>query len=105
MKNKEFLFFLAVGLLIYMAMPADVFATTGRYTNTGLEAEAEHLSGFLFGPPIRIAGLLGGVYGLIQSIFSSSITPLLIYGGLGLGANMMPQIVKVLFPATTMLLP
>ena len=60
-----------------------------------MDTVSTNIQDFLFGKTIRKAALtLGLGAGLFQAFMSGSIRPLLIYGGLGLAACYLPNVVN-----------
>ena len=63
--------------------------------NEAMNKTSTSIQDFLFGKTIRKAALtLGLGAGLFQAFMSGSIRPLLIYGGLGLAACYLPNVVE-----------
>ena len=95
MSNKFFL--LAVlGIAGYFLLPEVLLATTtGDYK--AFNDEAIKIQGFLFGPAMKIAGVLGGAYGLIQAVVTSAMRPLFIWGGIGASVNLIPKFIDTFF--------
>ncbi len=104
MNKKAILACACVGLAILCMVPADIFAETtdaafgGNYIST----EATKIGKFLFGAPMRFAGILGGAYGVLQAVLTSSVKPLIIFGGIGMGVNVIPKFIDGVF---TLMLP
>jgi hypothetical protein len=99
MNKKTILACACVGLAVLCFIPADTFAET---TNTAfggnhISDEATKIKGFLFGAPMRFAGILGGAYGVLQAVLTSSVKPLLIFGGIGMGVNVIPKFIDGVF--------
>ena len=96
---------LSGAFLAVMALaPAVVMASTGN--DFGAADFVEHsnkVQDFLFGPVLRLAGIAGGAYGLMQSITTSSVSPILMYGSVGVGANLMPKFINGVFDVSGML--
>jgi hypothetical protein len=86
-----------------MIIPAEAFAATTDFGANGINAEADKIKDFLFGPIMRTAGVVGGAYGLISSIMVSSVRPLLLYGSIGLGTVIVPKFVEGVFVSGAML--
>jgi hypothetical protein len=113
MEKRTLLTYLCLGIAVYMLVPADVLATTQQgakslFDDNALRDMGEHTSkiqNFLFGPPVRIAGVLGGAYGLLQSVLTSSIKPVITFGGIALAVNLIPKFVDAVFNVSTILLP
>jgi hypothetical protein len=104
MNRKTILACTCVGLGVLCFVPADVFAET---TNTAfggnhISAEATKIKEFIFGAPMRFAGILGGGYGVLQAVLTSSVKPLIIFGGIGMGINVIPKFIDGVF---SMMLP
>jgi len=86
-------------------MQDDLLAqTTSDFASADFLDQSQKIQNFLFGPAMRIAGVLGGAYGLMQAILSSSLKPLVIYGGIGLAVNIVPKFIDGVFNVSGMLL-
>ena len=85
-------------------LPVEVLAQTADFGGQGFREHSDKIQGFLFGPAMRLAGILGGAYGLIQAIVASTVKPLLVYGGIGLGVNIIPSFIDGVFSVSGMLL-
>lgn len=99
---------IAIFVLVCMSaalwVPAEVLAQTSDFGGQGFREHSDKIQGFLFGPAMRLAGILGGAYGLIQAIVASTVKPLLVYGGIGLGVNIIPSFIDGVFSVSGMLL-
>lgn len=62
-----------------------------------LDEEVGTLVKTLFGYPIKIAGVLACSYGVLQTYFSSSPKPVMMWGGISLLTFFMPKILNALF--------
>lgn len=93
-----------LAIALALSLSAHLFASTTDFGAQDFLTEANKIKGFLFGPGARIAGVLGGGYGLIQAVLASSIRPLIVYGGIGLGVNLLPKFIDSVF-VSGMLLP
>ena len=95
------------GIVISMIVPVDAIASTlqGGYNAAEIVTESNKIKDFIFGVPMRVAGIMGAGYGLLQAILSSSIQPLLVYGGIGLTVNIAPKFVDMAFSVSSMLIP
>jgi hypothetical protein len=103
--KKTFLTCIAIGAAIYL-LPAEVFAQTASdFASQDFLAQSSKMQSFLFGPAMRIAGIVGGAWGLIQAILSSSLKPLLIFGGIGLSVGLIPKFIDGVFNVSGMLIP
>ncbi len=97
------MFLIGVGVLCCVGV--GLFAeTTSAFGADEINKEASTIKAFLFGPPMKIACIFGGAYGLMQAVLTSAIRPLLLYGGIALGANIIPKFVDKIF-VSGMLLP
>jgi|SaaInlStandDraft_3_1057020.scaffolds.fasta_scaffold31389_1 hypothetical protein len=102
--------FLLLYLFAIILFPEQALATTNgtsdaeglKKVGATLANEANVIKDFLFGAPVKLAGVLGGCYGLLQSVVGSNMRPLILYGGIGLTANMVPKFIDGVF---TLLLP
>jgi hypothetical protein len=104
-QKKTILACIAIGAIIAL-MPLEALAqTASQFASQDFLDQSSHIQKFLFGPAMRIAGVLGGAYGLMQAIFSSSLKPLIIYGGIGLAVNLIPQFIDGIFNVSGMLIP
>lgn len=79
--------------------------TSTDFGGTEIVAQASKIQAFLFGPTMRVAGVIGGAYGLIQAILSSSIKPLIVFGGIGLAVNIIPKFIDGIYGVSGMMLP
>lgn len=89
---------------VFFWVPSEVLAQTSDFGAQGFREHSDKIQGFLFGPAMRLAGILGGAYGLIQAIVASTVKPLLVYGGIGLGVNIIPKFIDGVFSVSGMLL-
>lgn len=103
--SKPFIF--TCSLLSACALiSVSVFAQTATdFGGTAIVEQTTKVQTFLFGPPLRIAGVMGGAYGLIQAILSSSLKPLIVFGGIGLAANIVPKFIDGIYGVSGMMLP
>ena len=87
-----------------VCLPSEMMGVenTTKFSSTEITQHANDLSTFLFGPVAKVAGVLGGAYGLISAILSSNIRPLITFGGIGLGVALVPKFINSVF---TLLLP
>jgi hypothetical protein len=97
MQKKTLLTCLAVGAAISF-LPSEAFAqTTTDFASQDFLVQSGKIQNCLFGPVTRIAGVLGGAYGLMQAILTSSLKPLIIYGGIGLAVGLIPKNIDGVF--------
>lgn len=80
-------------------MPIDIFAETtdSAFGGNHISSEATKIGKFLFGAPMRFAGILGGAYGVLQAVLTSSVKPLIVFGGIGMGVNVIPKFIDGVF--------
>jgi len=105
MQKKTLLTCLAIGATITL-LPIDALAqTASEFASQDFLDQSSRIQSFLFGPAMRIAGVLGGAYGLMQAILSSSLKPLIVYGGIGLAVNLIPKFIDGVFNVTGMMIP
>ncbi len=83
----------ALGLLMIpmLAFGADAYGTDL------LKQEATHLKDLLFGPILRIAGVIGAVFGIIRSFQTQTLQPIFIFGGIGAATIIVPKLLDVMF--------
>lgn len=62
-----------------------------------LDKEVISLVKTLFGYPTKIAGVLACAYGVLQTYFSCSPKPMMMWGGVALVTFFMPKILEMLF--------
>ncbi len=86
-------------LTLSIVLPEMVFADSGSggFDTKHIVEETNKVRSFLFGPGAKAVGIFGGAWGIFQSIVSSSIKPLLVYGGIGLAANFLPKFIDMVF--------
>ena len=109
MEKKTILTCVMLGV-ISVLISTEVFAQTAGQATAGFASQdfldqSSKIQSFLFGPAMRITGVLGGAYGLMQAILSSSLKPLVIYGGIGLAVNLIPKFIDGVFNVSGMLIP
>jgi hypothetical protein len=105
MNQRTFYSLLFLAGLVFIVSPEFLSAvqqTNDKFSGKEITDHANSISSFLFGPVARVAGVIGGGYGLVTSIITSSIRPLITFGGIGLGVNLVPKFIDTVF---TMLLP
>lgn len=79
-----------------------VQTTTEKFSAKEINNHTAAISDFLFGPVAKITGVLGGAYGLLSAVLTSSIRPLVTFGGIGLGVSVVPKFIESVF---TLMLP
>jgi hypothetical protein len=94
---------ITLGALAFAIFPSEGMAETTAFGASAFTAQADIIKGFLFGPAVRVAGIMGGAYGLLQAVVTSNVRPLIMFGGIGLGASLMENFVNTVFTATAIL--
>lgn len=104
---KKSTIFLGLGIAMGAALIPEALLAAGAdaFGAQEMNQQANQIKGFLFGAPLKIAGILGGGYGLIQALLSSSPKPLIVYGGIGLACTLVPKFIDGVFSVQGMLLP
>jgi hypothetical protein len=98
-------FWVGVGV-ISLLVAAEAVANTGaEFGGAEFVAQTDKIKGFLFGPAVKLAGVVGGFWGLAQSVLSSSAKPLIFYGGMGLAVNLVPKFIDNVYSVSGALLP
>lgn len=87
--------YIIMGLGLLM-IPALAFGSDA-YGTTVLQTEAGNLQKFLFGPVLRIAGVVGAVFGIVRSFQTQSLQPIFIFGGIGAATIIVPKLLDVMF--------
>lgn len=106
MSKKELLTYVCVGLIVLAIFPLDLSAASSSdFGADAISSEGDRMMKFLFGAPMKVAGILGGAYGLVQAILTSNVKPLLTFGGIGLAVNIAPKFIEGVFNARGILLP
>lgn len=94
-KNSLWVLVAVCATILAITMPADICAAA--LDSGELNSEVTKIKDFLFGVPVRAAGVLGGAYGLVMAVVTSSMRPLMVYGGIGLMANLVPKFIDLVF--------
>ena len=87
---------MGLGLLL---IPALAFGADA-YGTALLKTEATNLQGLLFGPVLRIAGVIGAVFGIIRAFQTQTLQPIFIFGGIGAATIIVPKLLDVMFKVT-----
>ena len=99
---SSFLYICGIFLLLF---PCCVFAaSTTEFGAQDIMAMTDKLQQFMFGPLLRTAGVIGGGYGVLQAAITATWRPLVMYGGAGVGALLMPKFIEGVFGASAMLI-
>lgn len=86
-------------LLAILLFPTLIWGADAYGTNA-LKTEATNLQTFLFGPVMRIAGVVGAVFGIVRSFQTQSLQPLFIFGGIGAATVIVPKLLDAMFKVT-----
>jgi hypothetical protein len=62
-----------------------------------LKNEATNLQALLFGPVLRIAGVVGAVFGIVRAFQMQSLQPIFIFGGIGAATVIVPKLLDAMF--------
>lgn len=105
MTKSQLISCICLGVLIGIACPFDVLGTTTEFGGAEINSHATNIKNLVMGPALRIAGIIGGAWGLAQSYLQQSAMPFLIFGGIGLVSNIMPTFIDKVVGVSTLLLP
>lgn len=106
MNKTTILSCLCIGALIGTVAPVELMAKTTHAFNAALNDQATEIQGLVFGPAIKIAGILGAALGIGMSYIKQSFMPFLTFSTIGLvGGGLMPKLIDSVFTVTSMLLP
>jgi hypothetical protein len=102
---KKTLVYGVAAVAAILLIPTDMFAqTTADFGSQDFVTQSDSIKNFLFGPAMRVVGIVGGAVGVINSVLSTSIKPLLVYGGIGLGINLVPKFIDGVFNVSGLLI-
>ncbi len=89
-----------------IVMPADLLAgmTNSAFGGDALAKQSGEIQKFIFGPGMRMIGVMGAAYGVIKAIMADW-GALIKYGGISLGILAVPSFIDGVFGVSTMLLP
>lgn len=106
MNKTKILSYMCLWAFIGISIPIELMATTTHAFNVALNEQATEIQGLVFGPAIRIAGVLGAALGIGMSYIKQSFMPFLTFSAIGLvGGGLMPRLIDSVFHVTSMLLP
>ncbi|WP_068470647.1 hypothetical protein [Candidatus Protochlamydia phocaeensis] len=107
MKKREIIALACLGVMMAAVIPADLLAeTTDSFDFAdSLKSNSAKIQNLFLGNFAPLLGVVGGVYGIYQSVIHSTPQPLFTYGGIGLAVGFMPTFIKSVFNLSTMLLP
>lgn len=79
----------------------------GEYEDSGKKIidESRKLQSFLFTYVLPVVALAAGAYGIINAFLSSSLMPIVTYGGISLACILMPHIIGMIKTASSVLIP
>lgn len=83
-------------LLACVLIPSTVLGA-GDYGVDLLKTEATNLQALLFGPVLRIAGVVGAVFGIVRAFQMQSLQPIFIFGGIGAATVIVPKLLDAMF--------
>lgn len=86
-------------LLASILVPSVLLASQ-NYGVEVLKTEATSLQAFLFGPVLRIAGVVGAIYGIVRAFQMQSLQPIFIFGGIGAATVIVPKLLDAMFKVT-----
>jgi hypothetical protein len=95
MDKRKVLIVSSIALAVLILAPQVGFADD--MLEAALKDDVTRLRDTIFGMPMKIAGIMGGAYGIFQSILTSSPKPFMMWGAIGLIAIFMNKIVSALF--------
>ena len=84
-------------------LPESVFAAADsaislkKLDANAFTTEVDQLRGFLFGSVTKAIAACGAFYGFLKAYMSSSVTPLLIFGGIGIAVIFMDKFLNLVF--------
>lgn len=81
------------------------YATTNDLVGQEFITQSANIHNFLFGRGMWIVAGFGAAIGLTFSLVQSSLKPLLVFGGIGLAAKLVPAFISGVFDVSGMLLP
>jgi hypothetical protein len=98
MNRKKLLAYFCMGFVTGLFISTDLFAeTSNHFGGADITSQSNEIKQFLFGPPMRLAGVLGGAYGVLQAVLTSTMKPLIVYGGIGMAVNIVPKFIDGVF--------
>lgn len=83
-------------LLTCVIIPSTLSAADA-YGAAILGTEAKNLQALLFGPVLRIAGVVGAVFGIVRAFQMQSLQPIFIFGGIGAATVVVPKLLDAFF--------
>ena len=83
-------------LLACVIIPSIVCASDVYGTDV-MKEEAKNLQTLLFGPVLRIAAVVGAIFGIIRAFQTQSLQPIFIFGGIGAATIIVPKLLDTMF--------
>lgn len=102
--STKLLAFVVLAIMTATFLPIELFATTTDFGAAGFTQQTTKIQNFLFGPAMRLVGVFGLAYGIMQGIATGSVKPFLVGGGICLTVCVMPVFIDAVF-VSGMLLP
>lgn len=98
MRQNRLSTYVWTGILLSGLVSVELMAQTStHFGGADVTSKANDIQQFLFGPAMRFAGVLGGAYGVLQAVLTSAMKPLIVYGGIGMAANIVPKFIDNVF--------
>lgn len=85
-------------LLACIIVPSTLGAAD--YGTALMKTEATNLQALLFGPVLRIAGVIGAIFGIVRAFQMQSLQPIFIFGGIGAATVIVPKLLDAMFKVT-----
>lgn len=82
---------------LFVLLSPTLALAASDYGTDVLKVEATNLQAFLFGPVMRIAGVVGAVFGVVRSFQTQTLQPLFIFGGIGAATVVIPKLLDAMF--------
>lgn len=102
--RKDLIYTAVVCCALLCLFPGIVEAVSADapYGAAGIDAHANRISAFLFGPIAKVAAVFGGGVGILVGLVQQSVTKIMTFGGLALATSALPTFINSIF---TLLLP
>jgi len=98
MRNKYVLAAVVTCVVLQALLPETVYADDVSKTDfTKVSNEMNNIKAFATGKVLPFGGVIGTVYGAIQSYMRSSPWPLVIVGAIGIGISLILSLVNLSF--------
>lgn len=93
MSNKKILPY----VLVAVCLIPSLLGASDVYGTEVMKQEAKNLQDLLFGPVLRIAGVVGAIFGIIRAFQTQSLQPIFIFGGIGAATIIVPKLLDTMF--------